>query len=149
MSFFPVECEIFGLADFFQNLIVSRASVNGDLQKGPHLPQSFSTEPGIESGLYIAPGTQLFGSGHRFPDFGARSDRSAQDLPNLAPSPRSVRQGFRTSEPKSRFWRQSPEIPKSCRKSGNPENPRKSWKSRKSRLLAKSRDFCDFQDFRI
>ena len=51
MSFFPVECEIFGLADFFQNLIVSRASVNGGRQKGPRLAQSFSTEVAIESGL--------------------------------------------------------------------------------------------------
>ena len=60
MSFFPVECEIFGLADFFQNLIVSRASVNGGRQKGPHLAQSFSTEVAIESGLYIGTWSQVW-----------------------------------------------------------------------------------------
>ena len=47
---------IFWLADFFQNRAVSRASVNRTCQKGPHLPQSFSTEVAIESGLYIGPG---------------------------------------------------------------------------------------------
>ena len=69
MSFFPVECEIFGLADFFQNLIVSRASVNGGRQKGPRLAQSFSTEVAIESGLYIAPGTQVWQVRHQKIDF--------------------------------------------------------------------------------
>ena len=48
------------IADFFQKSIVSRGSVNGDLEKGPHLPQSFSTEVAIESGLYIAPGIQVW-----------------------------------------------------------------------------------------
>ena len=60
MSFFPVECAILWLADFFQNLIVSRASVNGDRQKGPPLPQSFSTKVAIESGLYIGTWEQVW-----------------------------------------------------------------------------------------
>ena len=47
------------IADFFQKSIVSRGSVNADPEKGPHLPQSFSTEVAIESGLYIAPGIQV------------------------------------------------------------------------------------------
>ena len=55
---------ILWLADFFQKSIVSRASVNGDLEKGPHLPQSFSTKVAIESGLYIAPGSH-FSAGRR------------------------------------------------------------------------------------
>lgn len=42
---------ILWLADFFKNRTVSRASVNADLQKGPPLAQSFSTEVAIESGL--------------------------------------------------------------------------------------------------
>ena len=47
------------IADFFQKSIVSRGSVNADPEKGPRLPQSFSTEVAIESGLYIAPGIQV------------------------------------------------------------------------------------------
>ena len=48
------------IADFFQKSIVSRGSVNGDLEKGPPFAQSFSTEVAIESGLYIAPGIQVW-----------------------------------------------------------------------------------------
>ena len=102
------------LADFFQNCTVSRASVNGDLQNGPPLAQSFATELAIESGLYIAPGRQLFGSGQQFRHFGS-------DLPGLlrtcqicAKCRNLSDQDFRTSAPEERFWRQSPEIPKSC-----------------------------------
>ena len=53
MYLFRQFCEFLWLAIFFQKSIVSRASVNGDLEKGPHLPQSFSTKVAIESGLYI------------------------------------------------------------------------------------------------
>ena len=60
MSFFPVKWAILWLADFFQNRAVSRASVNGTCQKGPRLPQSFSTEVAIESGLYIGTWIQVW-----------------------------------------------------------------------------------------
>ena len=68
-------------------MIVSRASVNGDLQKGPHLPQSFSTKVVIESGLYIAPGSH-FSAGRRSiwevqPGPGSRvGSRTWLDLPD-------------------------------------------------------------------
>ena len=132
------------LAIFFQNSIVSRASVNGDLQKGPRLPQSFSTEPGIESGLYIAPGTMDFGSGHRFPDLAPESPgraRTCQTWRQVGNLPDS---DFRTSEPEPRFWRQSAEIPKSCEILeileilGNPGNRRNLDFSRKVANPAKS-----------
>ena len=125
-----------------QNRTVSRASVNADRQKGPRLAQSFSTKVAIESGLYIAPGTMDFGSGHRFPDLAPESPgraRTCQTWRQVGNLPDS---DFRTSEPEPRFWRQSPEIPKSCRNLeileilGNPGNPENLDFSRKVEISA-------------
>ena len=140
------------LAIFFQNSIVSRASVNGDLQKGPHLPQSFSTEPGIESGLYI----------HRevhFSDLRTAKSQLSDKVRNFRKSPdfgptyrKCSGQRFWPDPARSPFWQVLARLALRPRNPGNPRNPAKSWKSQKSHksgLFRKSGDFSEIVDFRI
>ena len=127
-----------------QNCTVSRASVNGDLQNGPLLPQSFSTEVAIESGLYIAPGRYFFGSGQQNRHLAPNLPGRAQTCQTWRQVPKPVGPGFRTSEPKSRFWRQSPEIPKKyeiLKILENPENPENRTNPDFSRKVAISEIF--------
>ena len=133
---------ILWLADFFQKLIVSRASVNGDLQKGPHLPQSFSTKVVIESGLYIAPGSH-FSAGRRSiwevqPGPGSRvGSRTWLDLPDrpsdqpLRPDPGS-RVGSRVWPGK---WLQTANLARITSRARNRQNRQNLDFSRKLEIL--------------
>ena len=144
MYLFRQFCSISWLAIFFKNCTVSRASVNGDLQNGPLLPQSFSTEVAIESGLYIAPGTQLFGSDTRFLDLAPGSS----GLLKTCQTWRQVRnlsdQDFRARSQNRGSGAKSPEIPKSreileiLEILGNPGNRTNLDFSRKVEISAKS-----------
>ena len=143
---------VFGLADFFQNLIVSRASVNGDREKGPPLPQSFSTEPGIESGLYIAPGTILSDLGQQKSELSDKV-RVWSESPTFGPTCRKCSgQRFWPDPARSPFWQVLARLALRPRNHGNPRNPTKSWKSQKShksRLFRKSPDLYEIIDSKI
>ena len=140
---------ILWLADFFQNLIVSRASVNGDLQKGPHLPQSFSTKVAIESGLYIGTWEHFLAGRTSIWPLGARSWiwGRIQDLAGRSPDgPRTRIWPEPRSEARSWVW---PESAPDSESGQNRVWSQKSSESPKSRDFAKSRDFGDFCDFWI
>ena len=140
---------ILWLADFFQNLIVSRASVNGDLQNGPHLPQSFSTKVAIESGLYIGTWDDFLAGRTSIWQVPARTWiwGRIQDLAGRSPDgPPTSHRPEPGSEARSWVWPESRPDSKSGRFRVQSQ---KSTKSPKSRDFAKSRDFGDFCDFWI
>ena len=140
---------VFGLADFFQNLIVSRASVNGDREKGPRLAQSFSTEPGIESGLYIAAWQHFRTSGQQKSGLSDKV-RICPESPDFGPTcGKCSGQRFWPDPARSPFWQVLARLALRPRNPGNPRNPTKSWKSHKSALWPKSRDFGQIVDSRI
>ena len=140
---------ILWLADFFQNLIVSRASVNGDLQNGPHLPQSFSTKVAIESGLYIGTWEHFLAGRRSIWQVPARTWiwGRIQDLAGRSPDgPPTSLWPEPGSEARSWVWPESAPDSKSGRFRVQSQ---KSSESPKSRLFAKTRDFGDFWDFWI
>ena len=154
MSFFPVECAILWLADFFQNHAVSRASVNRTCQKGPLLPQSFSTKVAIESGLYIAPGMPKNRLSGRFGRI-CQVWQGPVQKPGFWPDPAKPARSCQVSDPArilagARIWPDLPNLPeieilaRSARiqDSGqicwNPDFSGKSWFLRKSRFFRKS-----------
>ena len=140
---------ILWLADFFQNCIVSRASVNGNLQKGPHLPQSFSTKVAIESGLYIGTWEHFLAGWRPSGDLPARTWIWGQilDLAGRSPDgPPTSLWPEPGSEARSWVW---PESAPDGESGQNLVQSQKSSESPKSRDFAKSRDFGDFCDFWI